>query len=86
MGCSAKTVPATDYAHAVVRGEEIRRWENELYNEWLPASGYKLPAWHGYSFQIQAYEEGRFHGVGDLLAQSEMHVYVPVGSTGDQPG
>ena len=33
---------------------------------------------HDYSFQIQAYEQGRFKGAGKQLAESEIDVYVPV--------
>jgi len=37
-----------------------------------------LAARGGYHFQIQAYEEGRFKGLGDLLEESEIDVYIPV--------
>jgi predicted transcriptional regulator YdeE len=73
-----KPVPTMHFAHVVARGDEIRTWEKMLYEEWLPASGYQLPERFGYSFHIQAYEEGRFLGVGDLLARSEVDIYVPV--------
>lgn len=73
-----KILPATTYAHLTARGAAITSWERTLYNEWLPQSGYKLASWYDYHYQIQAYEEGRFKGVGDLLAESEVDVFVPV--------
>jgi hypothetical protein len=73
-----KVLPATAYARAAPRGEQITTWENELYNNWLPTSGYELIPLGDCRFQIQAYEEGRFKGVGDLLAESETDVYVPI--------
>lgn len=74
----AKILPAATFAHLVVRGSAITTWENMLYNEWLPQSGFELAGWHDYHFQIQVYEEGRFKGVGDLLEESEIDVFVPV--------
>jgi predicted transcriptional regulator YdeE len=73
-----KVLPAGIYAHLTPRGKGITTWEHTFYDEWLPGSGYQLQAFNDYQFQIQAYEEGRFHGLGDLLEQSEIDVYVPV--------
>jgi AraC family transcriptional regulator len=73
-----KVLPAGTYAHLTPRGKEITTWERTFYDEWLPGSGYRLRAFDDYHFQIQAYEEGRFHGLGDLLEESEIDIYVPV--------
>ena len=73
-----KVLPATTYAHLTPRGKEITTWERTFYDEWLPASEFRLQAYGEYHFQIQAYEEGRFHGLGDLLEDSEIDVYIPV--------
>ncbi len=73
-----KVLPAGTYAHLIPRGKEITTWERAFYEEWLPGSGYQVPAFNDYQFQIQAYEEGRFHGLGDLLEESEIDIYVPV--------
>ena len=73
-----KVLPATTYAHFTPRGKEITTWERRFYEEWLPASEFRLQAYSNYHFQIQAYEEGRFKGLGDLLEESEIDVYIPV--------
>ena len=73
-----KVLPASTYAHLIPKGQEITTWEASFYEEWLPASGYQLAAHGDYSFQIQAYEEGRFKGLGELIEESEIDVYVPV--------
>lgn len=73
-----KALPAGTYVQAIPRGQEIGTWENTLYEEWLPQSGYELMVLQGYSFQAQVYEEGRFKGPDDLLAESEIDVHVSV--------
>ena len=73
-----KVLPASTYAHLIPKGQEITAWEATLYEEWLPGSGYQLSARGDYNFQIQAYEEGRFKGLGDLIEESEIDVFVPV--------
>jgi predicted transcriptional regulator YdeE len=73
-----KVLPAGTYAHMTPQGKGISTWERAFYEEWLPGSGYRVQAHNNYQFQIQAYEEGRFHGLGDQLEESEIDVYVPV--------
>jgi AraC family transcriptional regulator len=73
-----KVLPSSTYAHLIPKGQEITSWETTFYEEWLPGSGNKLAAHGGYNFQIQAYEEGRFKGLGELIEGSEIDVYVPV--------
>lgn len=73
-----KVLPGGVFAHAVPRGKQITTWEKTLYDEWLPESGYKLAPIGDYHYQLQVYEEGRFKGVGDLLEESEIDVYVPI--------
>ena len=73
-----KVLPAGTHAHITPRGKEISTWEHTFYEEWLSGSGYRVQAHDDYQFQIQAYEEGRFHGLGDKLEESEIDVYVPV--------
>lgn len=73
-----KVLPASTYAHLMPKGQEITSWERAFYDEWLPSSDYQLAAYGDYHFQIQAYEEGRFKGLGDLLEESEIDVFIPV--------
>lgn len=73
-----KALPTTTYAHLTPRGKEIATWERTVYEKWLPASEFHLQSYGDYQFQIQAYEEGRFKGLGDLLEDSEIDVYRPV--------
>jgi len=73
-----KVLPAGTYAHTMPKGQEITTWEDYVYNEWLPESGYQLACFGDYHFQIQRYEEGRFKGLGELLKESEIDVYVPI--------
>lgn len=73
-----KVLPAGTYAHLIPRGREIATWERDFYEGWLPGSGYRVQAQGNYQFQIQAYEEGRFHGLGDMLEESEIDVYIPI--------
>ena len=74
-------LPESIYAFTTPKGDQIASWENDLYEEWLPGSGYKLAEINGHNYQIQAYEEGRFKGPGEALAESEIDVYVPVWET-----
>jgi AraC family transcriptional regulator len=73
-----KVLPASSYAHLTPQGREITTWERTFYDEWLPGSGYQLATYGDYHCQIQAYEEGRFKGLGDLLEESEIDVFIPV--------
>lgn len=73
-----KAFPAGTYAHTVPRGDEIRSWERELYEEWLPHSGYELLQLGNYGYQLQVYEQGRFQGPGEQLSESEIDVFVPI--------
>lgn len=73
-----KVLPAGTYAHIMPRGKEITTWERAFYKDWLPGSGYRVQAHNDYQFQIQAYEDGRFHGLGEMLEESEIDVYIPV--------
>jgi predicted transcriptional regulator YdeE len=71
-------LPGGVFAHAVPRGKQITTWEKTLYDEWLPETWYKRVPIGDHHFQLQVYEEGRFKGVGDLLEESEIDVYVPI--------
>lgn len=73
-----KVLPASTYAKLTPKGKRITTWENGFYQGWLPKSGYQLASYHDYHFQIQAYEDGRFKGLGEQLEESEIDVYVPV--------
>lgn len=73
-----KVLPASTYAHLTPKGPGITTWESAFYDEWLPGSGFQLAAHGDYHFQIQAYEEGRFKGLGELIEESEIDVYIPV--------
>ena len=73
-----KVLPAGTFAHAIPKGQQITTWEKDLYEAWLPGSGYELAPIGDYHYQLQVYEDGRFKGVGDLLEESEIDVYTPV--------
>lgn len=73
-----KVLPAGAFAHAIPKGQQITTWEKDLYDRWMPESRYKLAPIGEYHYQIQVYEDGRFKGVGDLLGESEIDVFVPV--------
>lgn len=73
-----KVLPASTYAHLTPKGQDITTWESAFYDDWLPGSGFQLLAYGDYHFQIQAYEEGRFKGLGEMLEESEIDVYIPV--------
>ncbi|MEW6716854.1 MAG: GyrI-like domain-containing protein [Chloroflexota bacterium] len=73
-----RVLPSGKYAFFTPKGKEIHGWEKAFYQEWLPKSGYRLAVFHEYSFQIQAYEERRFKGTGELLEASEIDVYIPI--------
>jgi hypothetical protein len=50
-----------------------------FYNEWLPESGYRCAKFDGYSYQVQAYENGRFKGISqNEIINSEIDVIVPL--------
>jgi AraC family transcriptional regulator len=69
----AKILPPATYAVFTLSGPEIHAdWPRQIYQEWLPASGYQAP--FGYNFQ---YYDHRFKGMG-RLAESEIDVYVPI--------
>ncbi len=68
-----KILPASRYAVFTLTGNEIiSDWPRQIYQEWLPASGYR--AAHRYSFQ---WYDHRFKGM-DNLAESTIEIYVPV--------
>lgn len=68
-----KILPATTYAVFTLCGQQIiSDWPREIYQHWLPDSGYRNA--HPYSFQL--YDQ-RFHGL-DKLDESVLDVYVPV--------
>jgi predicted transcriptional regulator YdeE len=73
-----RVLPGGSYASFTVKGEKITTWEDEFYKNWLPESGYQLKSYHDYNFQIQAYEAGRFKGLGDLLEESEIDILIPI--------
>jgi predicted transcriptional regulator YdeE len=75
----ARKLPGGTCAKFSVKGEEIQKWEDMFYHEWLPESGYKSAKFDGYSYQIQAYHSGRFKGIKqDELCGSEIEIIVPV--------
>ncbi len=77
LECTVKMLPATDYAICTLHGDEITSdWGKLIYQDWLPASGYRSAA----DYAIQAYD-ARFKGL-DQIAGSVLDVYVPVEKTG----
>jgi len=68
-----KILPASTYAVFTLEGDEIGDdWNNLVYTQWMPESGYEL----AYSYAFQYYDE-RFKGVDDLQ-NSVLDVYIPV--------
>ncbi len=68
-----KVLPASTYAVFTLKGADITSdWPRAVYQEWLPASDYRLA--HPFGFQL--YDE-RFKGM-DKLKESTLDVYVPV--------
>lgn len=68
-----KVLPPTRYAVFTLRGEQITSdWPHMIYNEWLPASGYRS----AHDYLIELYDQ-RFKGL-ENLAESELDIYVPV--------
>lgn len=75
----ARRLPGGACAEFTVIGDEIQRWENMFYNKWLPESGYRCAKYDGYSYQVQAYENGRFKGIyQNEIIDSEIDVFVPL--------
>ena len=75
----ARRLPGGACAEFTVKGEEIQKWEDLFYHKWLPESGYRCAKFDGYSYQIQAYENGRFKGINqDEIINSEIDIVVPL--------
>lgn len=73
IACSAKVLPAAEYAVLTVRGEAIvEDWMSRLYAEIVPGMGREADE----SFGFELYDE-RFKGM-DRLAVSELDYYVPL--------
>ncbi|AZO93721.1 hypothetical protein GM661_01100 [Iocasia frigidifontis] len=73
LNCVAKQLPASKYAVFTLKGNEINSdWQNQIYNKWLPDSGYESP----YNYNIQYYDE-RFKGM-DQIKESAVDIYIPV--------
>jgi predicted transcriptional regulator YdeE len=71
--CSAKFVPASEYAILTARGSEVEGdWMGRLYSEMLPGLGRRGS--ESYSFELY---DSRFKGM-DRLAESELDYYIPL--------
>jgi AraC family transcriptional regulator len=69
----AKVFPPTTYAVFTLRGAQTTsNWSVDLYETWLPASGYE----QAYDYIFECYEAERFKGMDD--PESELDIYVPV--------
>ena len=67
-----KILPASKYAVFTLKGKEITsNWQNKIYKEWLPQSGYE----EAHKFLIEYYDD-RFRGTDN--SESELDIYVPV--------
>ena len=67
-----KILPASKYAVFTLKGKEITsNWQNKIYKEWLPQSGYE----EAHKFLIEYYDD-RFRGTNN--SESELDIYVPV--------
>ena len=68
-----KVLPPTRYAVFTLAGAEITSdWSRTIYQEWLPASGYR----QAFPYMFQRYDE-RFKGL-DRLDESVLDVYIPI--------
>jgi len=67
-----KILPASKYAVFTLKGKEITsNWQNKIYKEWLPQSGYE----EAHKFLIECYDD-RFKGIDN--SESELDIYVPI--------
>ena len=74
-----RVLPGGLFAEFTARGEQITKWEDRFYQDWLPKSEFQLANYDDYSFQIQAYEDNRFKGVTEeALKESEIDILVPI--------
>ena len=74
-----RRIPGGSCAEFTIKGTDIQEWEDAFYHKWLPESGYRCAIFDGYSFQMQAYENGRFKGINqDELEDSEIDVAIPI--------
>jgi predicted transcriptional regulator YdeE len=71
--CSAKVLPAAEYAVLTVRGEEIvKDWMGQVYTEIVPSLGRRASE----EFIFELYDE-RFKGM-DKISESELDFYIPL--------
>jgi AraC family transcriptional regulator len=72
--CSAKVLPAAEYAVLTVRGDEIAGgdWMGRLYSEIVPSLGRRASE----EFSFELYDK-RFKGM-DRLSESELDYYIPL--------
>jgi AraC family transcriptional regulator len=67
-----KILPAAKYAVFTLKGKEITsNWQDKIYKEWLPQSGYE----EAHKFTIEYYDD-RFRGIDN--SESELDIYVPI--------
>lgn len=72
---SIKILPAAPYAVFTLHGQQIvDDWGREIYQDWLPASGYRSD----FAFNYQRYDH-RFRGL-DQLEESTLEVHIPLQS------
>lgn len=68
-----KMLPATRYAHFVLKGGEIiSNWSQGIYDRWLKNSSYE----EAHRFLIEYYHPERFKGLEDET--SELDIYLPI--------
>jgi predicted transcriptional regulator YdeE len=73
LSCSAKILPAAEYAVLTARGEEISAdWMGRLYSELVPSLGRAADE----RYCIDVYD-ARFKGM-DRLMESEMDYFIPL--------
>ncbi|MGM0405275.1 MAG: GyrI-like domain-containing protein [Thermoplasmatota archaeon] len=72
-----KVISESRYAKINLKGDEIQRWEELVYKEWLESSDYQVRLFGNYSLDYQRYDEKVFKGI-DNLADSELDVFLPI--------
>ncbi len=72
-----KILPPTKYISFELEGKEIKTWEENILQEWIPESDYWIKPFAGYLFHIQRFHQDRYKGI-DNIENSELEVLVPV--------
>lgn len=73
----SKTLPSTKYISFELQGNEIRTWEEDILQDWIPDSDYWVRSFDEYLYHVQCFHEEEYKGI-DNLEESQLTVLVPV--------